>query len=349
MIGGVLFDMIDELPFESHLIRGDDGDKDIFIGSPFYGYPKLIEGEVVSRVNSVLLDSNIFVDVCKGRNVKGVRKLFEFACAHNLSISPLYAMVETSLNYHSPRHALNEFRKKLREDYGIEYPEENADALLKISSDSCGSIKENVFLIRSYLVIVKKIFSMPGGLKKHIDNLIGYVRYNDLPQFGFLMILSVVLLFARKNQELFDSLMIKKIDKDMQVKTTREKEELSLDNVARDIALFLACCEGLYSSIDQVNEVFWIASSDATLRLMLEEICVYKYFMQPGNGLAPFSIDVGLRKGGRAFEEIADLLSKEMRNLRSQPSRSISDIHQRKVNLRIASESIMNRYRWDVS
>jgi hypothetical protein len=330
-------------------ISGEGNGKPIYVGSPFSGYPRVKEGFVSAKQHTLLVDSNIFGDIWQSRNTDNIKKLLIQSSNHQLNFSILYAAAETYLNYHAPDEAIDEFFQALRDDYGVNYPVENIVKLKNIVKDNLAGIQNNIGLIRDYLVIVKNIFLMSGGVKKHVEALTEIVKYNNLPQFGFAMLLSLVLFYARKNQSEFEKGMIKKIDKDMQVKKNREEEELLLDNVARDICLYLACTEAFYHFSDQVNEICWLASGDATIGLMLSEINFTNINYRevcPNNKTTKFMSEVNLKEDAKSYATLKPLLEKFWGKNLNAPSLESEDIHEKRLNLRRYAESIMNNYQW---
>lgn len=343
------FELNECFPFSLSSISGENGGKPIYVGSPFSGYPKLIEGSVIAKQHTLLVDSNIFGDIWKSRNTENIKKLLLQSSNHKLNFSILYAAAETYLNYHAPDEAIDEFFQALRNDYGVTYPSDDILKLKSIVENSLAGIQANIEIIRNYLVVVKNVFLMNGGVKKHVEALTEIVKYNNLPQFGFAMLLSLVLFYARKNQSEFENGMIKKIDKDMQVKRSREEEEALLDNVARDICLYLACTEAFYHFSDQVNEVCWLASGDATIGLMLNEIhftkISYRELCAHKNTTA-FMSEVDLKEDGKSYATLKPLIEKFWGKNLKTPSLDSKDIHEKRLNLRKYADSIMNNYQW---
>lgn len=336
-------------PFSIDNIDSSQADKPIYIGLPYAGYPNLTAGAVSYSMNSLLVDSNIFGDIWQGRNKVHINELMKIIQKRELNFSLNFAATELYINYHDPDIAMNEFNDALWKDYNCQFPPEKMGAYKEIIKNNLENIEINISLIKDYLIIVKNIFLNKSGIKKHVEMLTEIIKYNNLPQFGFVTLLSLVLFYARKNQSEFDRIMINKIDKDMQLKKTREAEEELLNNVARDLCLFIACSESFYHFSDQANEVCWLASGDATVGLMLQEIEYYKFDYTETcdrTNETKFTAQIRLKKTAKSFKTLQPLIEKywdKNLNVSSSDERSVSE---KRNNLRAFANSIMNNYKW---
>jgi hypothetical protein len=343
------FTLDKQAPFNIENIVSTAPNKPIYIGLPFSGYPSLEEGIISFSMNSLLIDSNIFGDIWQGRNKSHITELMRIIQEKQLNISFNFAATELYLNYHAPDEAMREFIEALYRDYQCQFPLDKFEAYKNLIKCNLMGIKENISLIRDYLVIVKNIFLHKSGVKKHVEMLTEVIKYNNLPQFGFITLLSLVLFYARKNQSQFDSTMISKIDKDMQLKGSRREEEELLDNVARDLALFIACSESFYHFLDNANEICWLASGDATVGLMLQEIEYYRFEYKEIDQQTKdtkFTAHLRLKKSGKSYETLQPLIEKYWDKNLNALSFDEKSIGEKRRNLKAFSNSIMNNYQW---
>lgn len=345
----VTFDFSGEIPFEVTTIDLSTGDKPIYIGFPFSGYPKVVSGNVSQTVNSLVIDSNIFGDIWQKRNRDNIEAMINCVKRYGLNFSTIFAASELYLGYSNPDQAMDEFNQSLLDDYQCGYPKEALENVKGLIRSHTNNIQSNVDIVKAYLVIVKNIFLTPGGVKKHVEILTETVKFNNLPQFGFVMLLSLVLFYARKNQSQFDKKMISKIDKDMQLKSKRSDEEKLLDNMAKDLCMFISATEFLYSFRDRVCDISWLASGDATVGLMMQELeyCWHQASCEMDKGFKEsFMSEVRLKETGKCHEALQPLVEKYWSKNLSMPSTSSADLHQKKLNLINYAESIMNNYQW---
>lgn len=336
-------------PFSLDTINSFAEDKPIYIGLPYAGYPNVTEGDVSYSMNILLIDSNIFGDIWQGRNKHHIKELMGVIQANGLNFSLHFAAAELYINYHNPDVAMDEFNAALWKDYQWKLPPEKMAIYKTIIKKNTKNVEENISLIKDYLIIVKNIFLNKSGIKKHAEMLVEIVKYNHLPRFGFVMILSLVLFYARKNQSEFDHAMISKIDKDMQLKNTLEEEERLLNNVAGDLSLFIACSESFYHFSDQANEICWIASGDASVGLMLQEIEYYSLdYFKTGNDTheTKFTAQLRLKKTGKSYETLQPLIEKYWGGGLSVSSNDERSIIEKRRNLRAFANSIMKNYQW---
>lgn len=343
------FDLIGKFPFSLFSIQGDNENKPIYIGSPFSGYPRVIKGHVNYSQHSLLVDSNIMIDIIEGRNTDNIRKLLTMMHMHEMKFSIIFAASEIYLTYHDPDKAIESFASALKKDFGMSFPMGDLNKIVSIIKCNLEGVRSQISIMKDYLIIVKNIFLMNGGVRKHAEILTNTVKNHNLPQFGFAMLLSLVLFYARKNQAEFDSKIISKIDKDMQIKKTRKEEEELLDNVSKDICLYLACADAFYHFSDQVNEISWLASGDATIGLMLNEIHFtrFKYReMEPNEKTTVHLAEIDLKNDAKSYETLKPIISKYWGENLNYLFLDDIDIDKKRENLRILAESIMNNYIW---
>lgn len=345
-----VFELTEDFPFNLFSIEASGGTKPIYIGSPFSGYPRAIKGCVSYTQHSLLIDSNIMIDIIEGRNTNSIRMLLTLLHTHKMKFSIIFAASEIYLTYHNPDEAIESFALALKNDHGVAFPIGDIDKIADIVKVNLEDIRKQITVMKDYLIIVKNIFLMDGGVKKHTKALTEIIKYNNLPQFGFAMLLSLVLFYARKNQAEFDTKMISKIDTDMQIKKSRKEEEKLLNNVARDICLYLACADAFYHFSDQVNEVSWLASGDATVGLMLSEIHFTKFNYQEKKSDKNATVclaEVDLRKDAKSYKTLKPIISKYWGENLNYLSLDNKDINEKRINLRSFAESIMNNYQWE--
>lgn len=88
---------------------------------------------------------------------------------------------------------MQEFNDALWRGYNYQFTPDKMNAYKAIIKNSLEDIEANISLIKDYLTIVKNIFLNKSGAKKHVEMLTEIIKYNNLPQFGFETLLSLVL------------------------------------------------------------------------------------------------------------------------------------------------------------
>ena len=308
------FDLSEAIPFEQyHKFCGDEG-KPIYFGTPFLGLSDLTRSHVVLN-HKILIDSNIMSDIRKGKNKENIAFLMRQGGIRHAELSHIFSSAELYINHRHPSFALSEYYKAINQNYGASIDKELQKEFEIIITNTIPGIRRNIRFIRDWLVIAKYIYNRKLGLQKKAKELSELIKYNHLPILSFMHMMVLLFSYVKENKSDFDEETYNKIKSDMDYRPTIKKEIESLNNVARDISLFMAATEIFYCFEDNVNDFSWIASSDATVGLILQEICFAKI-----SSLETMSVrgvkytqnhpSVGFRPSGKSFDTLNELISK---------------------------------------
>jgi hypothetical protein len=169
--------------------------------------------------------------------------------------------------------------------------------------------------LRDWLIIAKYIYNRKNGIKKHVVEFSEMVKCNHLPIFSFIYHVILVFFHVKENRGSYEKEFFNKIQSDMSYRESLNDEVKSLDNVARDMALFMTAIDIFYCFEDSVNDFSWIASSDALVGLILQEICIAEIVSKEKlsrNGIKYTQniAKVGLRPSGRAYGQLEEIIRK---------------------------------------
>jgi hypothetical protein len=103
--------------------------------------------------------------------------------------------------------------------------------------------------------------------------------------------------------------------RNLSYKDKMDDEIKSLNNVARDMALFMTAVDIFYCFEDGINDFSWIASSDSTVGLILQEICIAEIDSKEKRSKKGFLYTrniakVGLRPTGISHKQLESIISK---------------------------------------
>ncbi|AOT07594.1 hypothetical protein [Pseudoalteromonas luteoviolacea] len=306
------FKLCESLPFKQLLQF--ESDKTVYLGTPFYGYPIFEFNKHIQLKNKILLDSNIFSNIRKNSNRDVIVPLLTQAGHMQAEISHIFAAAELFLNHSKPIDAIQEYYDSLEQNFNLSVPRQDRQAFIRLVTNVLPGISQNIETLQNWLIVAKYIYNRKTGLKKHVIELSELIKYNHLPIFSFIFHTVLVFFHVKENKHLYRREFYKKIQSDMAYRASLQEEIKSLNNVARDIALFMATTEIFYSFDDSINDFSWIASSDPTIGLILQEVCFAEITsikkLINTNSYSTLNIPkVGLRPSGSSYKDLEPLIS----------------------------------------
>ncbi len=346
----IKFELANQLPYKQ-FIRITSGEKPLYLGTPFLGGVKFPEAGKVILNKKILIDSNVLSDFRKNINRSTINSFLYESDQMTAEISHMFAASELFINHESPEMAISEYYESLDSNFNILIPQGDRNEFISIMNNNIERIKKYFDILRDWLVIAKYIFNRKNGIKKHVIEFSEMVRYNHLPIFSFIYHVILVFFHVKENRGLYEGEFFNKIQSDMTYRETIEDEFESLNNVARDMAIFMMAVDIFYCFEDNVNDFSWIASSDATVGLILQEICIAEIVSKEklskiGVRYTQNIAKVGLRPTGIAYKQLEEIISQyppieENNSLHREDSMSI-----KKSRLPIfASNILKNRYK----
>lgn len=310
----IKFKLVQELPY-NQFIRISNENKPLYLGTPFLGGVKNDSTNKVILNNKILIDSNIFSDLRKNKNKKNINAFMFEAFKMKAEISHIFAASELFINHKTPEFVMDEYYKSLQSNFNLSVPLSDRSSFINLVKNNINNINKNMVLLRDWLVIAKYIYNRKNGLKKHVIEFSGMIKYNHLPIFSFIYHVILVFFHVKENKKLYDNDFFNKIQSDMAYRNTLSEEIDCLNNVAKDIALFIAAIEIFYCFEDSVNDFSWIASSDSTIGLILQEVCIAEIEskdMLSKNGIrfTQNKAKIGLRPNGKSYEQLSSLIQR---------------------------------------
>lgn len=240
----------------------------VYFGSIFSGMP---DSKVVNQY--YLMDSNVFNCICKNQYPDTVLGFIEAAEELGVELNPAFAIMEIIRTAQDPRGYLEYYRKNLRDRFGVSVSEDEIDAFYNSAKRYDQAIRNNVELIEDYLAIVKSIYNGRGDEEKKVGLFLDAISRKELPQFAFVILVGLIMIFVRHNLGGDESIR-KKVDKFMSVGMDYASEERKLHNCATDVSLFIGCQEIAAGSRSGTCEVASIVTCDEVVGYILKNLCV---------------------------------------------------------------------------
>lgn len=326
-----VFDFL-ERPEESVVRTFSDGEgKDLFLGSPFYGYPTRCS-MVSSCSKKLILDLNLLGDLRSKGNRNNLLRLFSWAGSNGVEVTPLVALSEQQRSHADPKFAYDDYLRVMKEEFGYSLPKEevekNYDAIRSVSPN----ITANTKLQRDYLLVMKKFYRSKAGLKKSINEFAKFILAEDLPVFTIGLYLGCMYLHVKHNPGMYSVRLASKVQSDMDVSGNHEGR---LMNVASDLALLQSTAEIFYNRLTDEYSYSFIASGDVTVHHALSELCWVKMKV---NGAGNFG-SLAFRPesiAGKAITEVLNAYAKVF----SERENSAKAQAVRKENLRRVADQL---------
>lgn len=310
----IKFELVNQLPYKQFL-RLNTGKKTLYLGTPFLGGTNHGENTNVILNKKILIDSNVLSDIRKNTNRSTIDAFLNEAAKMKAEVSHIFAAAELFINHETPEAAIYEYYDSLDLNFNIFIPLSERDEFVCNVKNNIDQIRSNINILRDWLIIAKYIYNRKNGIKKHVIEFSEMVRYNHLPIFSFIYHVILVFFHVKENRTLYDDEFFNKVQSDMTYRETLEDEIDSLNNVARDMALLMTAVEIFYCYEDNVNDFSWIASSDATIGLILQEICIAEIASEEkkskrGVRYTQNIAKVGLRPTGFSHKQLEAIISK---------------------------------------
>ncbi|UXJ50303.1 hypothetical protein [Pseudomonas citronellolis] len=291
-----------EAPEESSVRTfSDDEGKDLFVGSLFYGYPTS-GGKNPLFSKKLILDLNLLGDIRSNGNRKNLLRLFSWAGANEVEMTPLVALSEQQRSHADPRFAYDDYLRIMNEEFGVALSSEEVDKNYEIIKSISPNITENIRLQRHYLLVVKKFYRAKVGFKRGVNEFVEFILSENLPVFTLGLFLGCMYLHVKNNSDMYSAKLVSKIQSDMEVTRSHEAR---LMNVASDLALLQSTAEIFYNRLTGEYSYSFIASGDVTIHHALSELC---WAQMRVDSTGNFGV-LGFRPESIAGKAITDLLN----------------------------------------
>lgn len=182
-----------------------------------------------------------------------------------------------------------------------------------------------------YIVLIRSGFMHKAGCARKCKSFVQYIAAN-LPKLIIPFFLGCLYFFVKDNRTKYQS--FGKLQSDMNVTGDYEKDWSSARNLANDFAIFTSSSLCIIPKDELSIRVPWIATSDAGLSLVLNELCyaVLNLHEGVGNGI-PY-----LRPSGLMSTAIGDFVKSEARALWGEGRIT----PERENNLKSSAETVLN-------
>ena len=307
--------------------------KDLFLGSPFFGYP--IKNEVVQPCSKkLILDLNLLGDLRSKGNRNNLLRLFAWAGSNGVEVTPLVALSEQQRSHADPRFAYDDYLRVMKEEFGYSLARGEAEKNYNVIRLVSPNITANTKLQRDYLLIMKRFYRSKAGFRKSVKELAEFILVEDLPVFTIGLYLGCMYLHVKHNPSMYSAKLASKIQSDMDVSGNHESR---LMNVASDLALLQSTAEIFYNRLTDEYTYSYIASGDVTIHHALSELC---WAQMRVNGAGNFG-SLAFRPGSVAGKAIVEVLEKYARTF-SQRENSAEAQAIRKKNLRRVADDLFS-------
>ncbi len=331
-----LFDFLESPENSSARTFSEEGGKDLFVGSLFYGYPT-DNGKSPTSSKKLLLDLNILADIRAKVNRNNLRNLFTWAAKNGIEASPLVALSEQQRTHATPKSAYDQYLHVMKEEFDFSISKAEADSNYAIIKSASPKITENTKLQRDYLLIVKWVYHSKLDFNTSIERLADYILKENLPVFTIGLYLGCMYLHVKHHPNLYSAKLVSKIQSDMSISG---KHESRLMNVASDLALLQASAEIFYiKSTNEYNYSF-IASGDITIHHALAELCWAKMKV---NKFGNFG-SLAFRPESISGKSINDILERYSVIFSKRDTSAIAQA-ERKINLRRVADQLYSTLR----
>ena len=248
----------------------------IFIGSPFWGLPTFDkEGEVkVSTTKVLILDLHILECIRKLKNKENTVNLVKWALDNQVILIPHIALSEQFLSHGNPKRAFDNLIDSFKKNYNYEIPEYESSQMYKALLENAPVNRSNTEMMRDFIVITKYFYKKKDTLENKIADLCELIHKKNVPVFAFAVIVACLFFYVKEYPKEFHKKTVSKLESDMFISADQNKEERSLWNFASDIMLFMAAVDLFYNKESNDFNFSYIASSDKTVALILENVCL---------------------------------------------------------------------------
>lgn len=326
-----IFDFLGQ-PEDSVVMTFSGGEgKDLFLGSPFFGYPTK-DGVVPPYSKKLILDLNLLGDLRSKSNRNNLLRLFAWAGCNGVEITPLVALSEQQRSHADPKFAYDDYLRVMEEEFGYSLSSGEAEKNYNVIRSASSNITANTKLQRDYLLIMKKFYRSKAGFRKSVKGFADFVLAEDLPVFTIGLYLGCMYLHVKHNPGMYSAKLVSKIRSDMDVSGNHESR---LMNVASDLALLQSTAEIFYNRLTDEYSYSFIASGDVTIHHALSELC---WAQMKVNGAGNFG-SLAFRPGSVAGKAIAEVLEEYARAF-SQRENSAEAQAIRKENLRRVADDL---------
>lgn len=310
------FDLSGSLPLKHFQELNAGEGKPIYFGTPFAGASQNLASDI--KLNQkVLIDSNIMSDIRNGSNEKNIALMMLNGAILDAEMSHIFSSAELYVSHENPDSLLTKYYRSINDKYLACIDTQEQNQFKDIVFNHKAQIKQNIMIIRDWLVIAKYVYHRKQtNLDKIAKELAEIIKYNNLPILSFAHLIILLFSYVKNNKSRFDNKVFSKIQSDMEYRSTYDEEIKSLYNFAKDITIFLFAPQIFFYQNDEGQpncDYSWIASSDITVGLILREICIYKITTRQSisNDGQKFLLnipEVGFRESGTSFEVLNELV-----------------------------------------
>lgn len=232
--------------------------------------------ENLKVIHSLVLDNNVFSDVVDNRRENNNKFLVQLLKSQPLELNPLLAIFEQRQKYAGATKALSLFVEFIKNTLNVNLVEEDIDNFeneLALKKDGLISNIEN---LSGYISAIVFLYHQNISAVEKLVQLSSLVEKANIPYLQLHYYFASLIFLAKEKPDLFDANILKKIQKDMKIENSFERQEKKILNISNDLALpSLSIISS--SSFGSNRFVFpYIATRDLLLQVFLSEIkCSY--------------------------------------------------------------------------
>lgn len=223
--------VVEGIPTE---IRSDSDDA-------LYIKPLLQSNGLVAKttkvLHSLILDNNVLTDLLEERRPANNRYLENLLRTVPVELNPTLALIEQRQKYAKASEALVAYADYLERTFGHRIAKTNIaefDAVLELHRPA---VVENVELLAGYLSAIVFIYNQTTALAPKLELLSGLITHNDLPFFQLHYYFAALVFLAKDSPSLFSKSELEKIEKDMKLEATFDKQKKKILNLSNDLIL----------------------------------------------------------------------------------------------------------------
>lgn len=292
---------------DGNIVSDDFDESDSLLIIPLFNNLGAVSKGAVVR-HSLILDTNVLNDILEKRKPENTRFLNKLFKTIPIEINPTYAFIEKSQGRSAAetKDDVYEYSNYLKDEFNWSEALKNADLFFEEIDKEKKSTYSNIELLSGYIPAIIYIYNSNISAKEKLEWLHSLIIHNDLPVFQVHYYFAGLVFLSKEIPDLFGTMNLKKIKKDMKIHHSYENISRSVNNLSNDLAFpYLAPIVGHNKNIDIV--VPYIATRDRLMKTLLKSITCDHIEPQP-NGRV--NLNWSMRKGGILFNHFHDSSAK---------------------------------------
>ncbi len=222
-------------------------------------------------LHSLVLDNNVFSDLIENRRPENNQYLKTLLISTPIELNPVFAMIEQRQKFSGATNALNTYAEYLEREYGWSAAKVGANDFDTALSNAKESLKLNIDLLSGYLGATIFLYHQDASASEKLEWLSGLIRSADLPYFQLQFYFAALVFLSKEKPELFRAGDLEKIQSDLKIVGSFEKQKKKVMNLSNDMALpAVSIFPG--STLENMLIFPYIATRDKLVQLFLSQV-----------------------------------------------------------------------------